>query len=128
MGSPASLGGPRHFLLHEQYTVLDEGEYFCITYIETENDRNPYAITMGTTAQHARHFRGSETLRREHARSKDIEPDPRLARDWEGVAWPSAAGAQPRAVGPAALAASFLPFPGIDLLDVYRFLDRRKRR
>ena len=93
-----------------------------------ENDRNPYAITLGTTAEHARHFRGSETLRREHARSKDVEPDPRLVREWEGVAWPSAAershvlSALPRSQQ------SFLPFPGIDLLDVYRFLDRRRRR
>ena len=127
-GARQAWGAHGHFLLHEQYTVLDEGEYFCITYIETENDRNPYAITLGTTAQHARHFRGSETLRREHARSKDIEPDPRLARDWEGVAWPSAAERSHVLSALPPSQRSFLPFPGIDLLDVYRFLDRRKRR
>ena len=116
-----------NFLLHEQYTVLDDGEYFCLTYIETENDRNPYAVTLGTTAGHARRFRGSETLRREHARASDVQPDPHLVSEWEGVAWPSAAqrshvlSALPPSLG------SFLPFPGIDLLDVYRFLDRRRR-
>ena len=127
-GARQAWGAHGHFLLHEQYTVLDGGEYFCITYIETENDRNPYAITLGTTAQHARHFRGSETLRREHARSKDIEPDPRLARDWEGLAWPSAAERSHVLSALPPSQRSFLPFPGIDLLDVYRFLDRRKRR
>ena len=117
-----------HFLLHEQYTVLDVGEYFCITYIETENDRNPYAITLGTPAQHARHFRGSETLRREHARSRDIQPDPRLVDEWEGVAWPSAAQRSHVLSALPPSQQSFLPFPGIDLLDVYRFLDRRRQR
>ncbi len=116
------------FLLHEQYTVLDEGEYFCITYIETENDRLPHAVTLGTTADNAGYFRGSETLRREHARARDVQPDDELMREWETVAWPSAAqrshvlSALPPSSG------SFLPFPGIDLLDVYRFLERRRRR
>ncbi len=121
----AASGG---FLLHEQYTVLDDGEYFCITYIETENDRSPHAVTLGTTAGNAGFFRGSETLRREHARARDVQPDAELVSEWEGVAWPSAAqrshvlSALPPSLG------SFLPFPGIDLLDVYRFLDRRRRR
>ncbi len=116
-----------HFLLHEQYTVLDDGEYFCMTYIETENDRIPYAVTLGTTKAEAHWFRGSETLRREFARTRDVQPDPSLVKEWQGVAWPSAAqrshvlSALPPSLG------SFLPFPGIDLLDVYRFLDKRRR-
>ncbi len=115
------------FLLHEQYTVTDEGEFFCVTYIETETDRNPHAITLGTTAEHARWFRGSDTLRREYARARDIEPDPRLVQEWEGVAWPSAAERSHvlSALPPARR--EFSPFPGIDLLDVYRFCDRQRR-
>ena len=127
-GARQAWGAQGHFLLHEQYTVLDAGEYFCITYIETENDRNPYAITLGTTAQHAAHFRGSETLRREHARSRDVQPDPRLVSEWEGVAWPSAAERSHVLSALPPSQRSFVPFPGIDLLDVYRFLDRRRRR
>ena len=127
-GARQAWGAQGHFLLHQQYTVLDAGEYFCITYIETENDRNPYAITLGTTAQHARHFRGSETLRREHARAKDILPDSRLVSEWEAVAWPSAAERSHVLSALPPSRRSFVPFPGIDLLDVYRFLDRRRRR
>ena len=127
-GARQAWGARGHFLLHEQFTVLDDGEYFCVTYIETENDRNPYAITLGTAAQHARCFRGSETLRREHARSKDVEPDPELVREWEGVAWPSAAERSHVLSALPPSLRSFLPFPGIDLLDVYRFLDRRRHR
>ena len=127
-GARQAWSAQGHFLLHEQYTVLDEGEYFCMTYIETETDRNPYAITLGTTAEQARNFRGSETLRREHARSKDIQPDPRLVSEWEGIAWPSAAERSHVLSALPPSQRSFLPFPGIDLLDVYRFLDRQKRR
>ena len=127
-GARQAWGAVGHFLLHEQYTVLDAGEYFCLTYIETENDRNPYAITLGTTVDHARHFRGSETLRREHARSKDIAPDPRLVREWEQAAWPSAAERSHVLSALPPSQRSFVPFPGIDLLDVYRFLDRQRRR
>ncbi|MCY4663168.1 MAG: helix-turn-helix domain-containing protein [Acidimicrobiaceae bacterium] len=127
-GARQAWGAVGHFLLHEQYTVLDVGEYFCITYIETEHDRYPYAITLGTTVEHAQHFRGSETLRREHARSRDIEPDPRLVREWEQVAWPSAAERSHVLSALPPSQRSFVPFPGIDLLDVYRFLDRQKRR
>ncbi len=127
-GARQAWGAQGHFLLHEQYTVLDAGEYFCITYIETENDRHPYAITLGTTVGQARHFRGSETLRREHARSRDIEPDPRLVREWEQAAWPSAAERSHVLSALPPSQRSFVPFPGIDLLDVYRFLDRQRRR
>ena len=127
-GARQAWGAQGHFLLHEQYTVLDVAEYFCITYIETEHDRNPYAITLGTTAEHAQHFRGSETLRREHARSRDIQPDPRLVREWEEVAWPSAAERSHVLSALPPSQRSFVPFPGIDLLDVYRFLDRQRRR
>lgn len=115
------------FLLHEQYTVTDNGEYFCITYIETETDRTPHAISLGTRADHARHFRGHDTLRREFARTTESDADARLVEDWRGVAWPSAAE---RSHVLSALPPSdreFSPFPGIDLLDVYRFLDRQRR-
>lgn len=115
------------FLLHVQYTVVDDGEFLCISYIETETDKNPYAITLGTTAEQAHYFRGSDTLRREHARSRDIEPDPALTREWEPISWPSAAershvlSALPRSQQ------SFSAFPGVDILDVYRFLERQRR-
>ena len=126
-GARQAWGARGHFLLHEQYTVLDDGEYFCITYIETENDRNPYAITLGTSARHARRFRGSETLRRAHARRADIQPDPELERAWADVAWPSAAERSHVLSALPSSQRSFVPFPGIDLLDVYRFLERRRR-
>ena len=126
-GSRQAWNAHGSFLLHEQYTVTDGGEFFCVTYIETETDRNPYAVTLGTRAELASVFRGSDTLRREFARSREIRPDPALVQEWEGVAWPSAAErSHVLSILPPS-ARSFSPFPGIDVLDVYRFLERQRR-
>lgn len=112
------------FALHYQYTNTDAGEFWCVTYLET--DGSPSAITLGTTAEHARSFRGHNTLRRVSARTEDTRSDPKLISRWEGVAWPSATershvlSALPPSQRP------FTPFPGVDLHDVYRFLDRQR--
>ena len=115
------------FLLHYQYTTTDAGEYWCVTFIESATERLPHAITLGTTAEHAGAFRGSDTLKRVNGRSSDNAPDPALVSRWEGVAWPSAAershvlSALPPSSRP------FTPYPGVDMIDVYRFLDRQAR-
>jgi transcriptional regulator with XRE-family HTH domain len=112
------------FSLHYQYTVTDDGGFWCVTYLET--DGSPSAITLGTTAEHAKHFRGHNTLRRVSARSEDTRPDPSLVTRWEGVAWPSATershvlSALPPSQRP------FTPFPGVDVHDVFRFLERQR--
>lgn len=114
------------FSLHYQYTSTDAGEFWCVTYLDTDGSGS--ALTLGTTAEHARYFRGHNTLRRVNARSADNRPDPALIARWDGVAWPSAAershvlSALPPSERP------FSPYPGVDLIDVYRFLDRQRRR
>jgi transcriptional regulator with XRE-family HTH domain len=113
------------FSLHYQYTQTDRGEFWCVTYLETEASQ--HAITVGTTGAHAKYFRGSNTLRRVNARTIDNQPDPELIARWQGVAWPSASE---RSYVMSALPASqraFTPVPGVDLVDVYRFLDRQAR-
>jgi predicted transcriptional regulator/DNA-binding XRE family transcriptional regulator len=126
-GSRQAWNAHGSFLLHSQFTVCDQGEYFCTTYIETETDRSPHAISLGTTAAYASVFRGADTLRREFARGSEIEPDPQLVGEWRDIAWPSAAerGHVLSALPPSER--EFSPFPGIDLLDVYRFLERQRR-
>jgi len=126
-GSRQAWNATGSFLLHSQYTVADDGEFFCTTYIETETDRTPHSISLGTPARFAHRFRGSDTLRREYAREREIQPDPLLMEQWLGHAWPSAAE---RSHVLSALPPSkreFSPFPGIDLHDVYRFLERQRR-
>lgn len=126
-GSRQAWNAHGSFLLHGQYTVTDAGEFFCITYIETETDRSPHAISLGTPSAYAGHFRGNDTLRREYARSTDIEPETRLVEEWRDIAWPSAAERSHVLSAMPPSDRRFTPFPGIDLLDVYRFLDRRRR-
>jgi len=125
-GSRQAWNSTGSFLLHSQYTVMQDGEFFETTYIETETQRHPYAITYGTTAEHAGRFRGSTTLRREYARERELEPDPMLVEQWADAAWPSAAE-RTHVLTALPNQRDFSPFPGVDLIDVYRFLERQRR-
>lgn len=126
-GARQAWGASDSFLLHYQHTTTDRGDYWCVTYVETATERTPHAITLGTSAAHAAVFRGSDTLKRVNARLADNHPDPTLIDRWDGVAWPSAAE---RSYVLSALPPSsrpFTPYPGVDMIDVYRFLDRQSR-
>jgi XRE family transcriptional regulator, fatty acid utilization regulator len=112
------------FLLHYQFTVTDNGDYWCVTYTETSNTRTPFAVTLGSTAEDAVWFRGGDTMRRLDARQASNTVDPELIARWQGVAWPSAAERSHVLSALPAGGRPFSPFPGVDLIDVYRFLDR----
>ncbi len=115
----------KNFLMHYQHTVTDGGDWWCATYIEDASN-NPYAVSVGTTSQLAKRFRGGDTIRRLDARSAHITPDPDLVTRWEDVAWPSAAQRSHVLTALPASSGEFTPFPGVDLVDVYRFLDRQR--
>ncbi len=112
-------------LLHYQRTVMDDGDYWCVTYIENATERTPYAVTLGCRVEHAEAFRGGDTLRRVDARGGDEQADEDLLQRWEGVAWPSASERSFVLTALPSAAREFTPFPGIDLMDVYRFLERQ---
>lgn len=115
------------FSLHYQLTDTPTGTYWCVTNIETDGP-SVDAITLGTPASHARFFRSSP----EPVRAVSSCPDPACCRQppgevagrWEGKAWPSARDRSHFVSGLPSDAASFNPFPGVDLSDVYSFLDR----
>jgi transcriptional regulator with XRE-family HTH domain len=113
------------FMLHYQHTITDGGEWWCATYIEDASN-NPYAVSIGTTSELATHFRGGDTIRRLDARSSRTAPDPELVERWEPVAWPSAAQRSHVLTALPPSSGEFSPFPGVDLVDVYRFLDRQR--
>ncbi|MEE9416027.1 MAG: helix-turn-helix domain-containing protein [Acidimicrobiales bacterium] len=113
------------FLLHYQHTTTDNGDFWCATYIENVADKSPYAITIGTSAEFAHRFRGGDTIRRINARNSDIQPDPDMVERWSEVAWPSASQRSHVLTALPAGSQDFTPFPGVDLVDVYRFLDRQ---
>ena len=49
-----------------------------------------------------------------------------LVEQWSGHAWPSAAE-RTHVLTALPSQREFSPFPGIDLIDVYRFLERQRR-
>ena len=117
------------FSLHYQYTDTPSGKYWCVTHVEA--DRVPYhAVTIGTTADQAKWFRGSDTKRfsTSHCPDKDCcnTPRPSVRQHWQGVAWPSARDRSNVSSGLPLPARSFSRFPGVDMVEVYEFLERQE--
>jgi predicted transcriptional regulator/transcriptional regulator with XRE-family HTH domain len=115
------------YSLHYQYTETVAGTFWCATHIGVERERGD-AVTIGTVAAAAHWFRGSDTTRRAVSRC----PDPSCCRRphgeavgrWEGVAWPSARDHSHFVSGLPTDTVVFSPHPGVDLTEVYSFLDR----
>jgi hypothetical protein len=91
--------------------------------VDPGRDRG-FAITLGTTYEHSRWFRGRDTVTRVSSRCPDGDccqrPPAALAARWGGMAWPSA-----RAHAHILSALPTGSFPGVDETDVYEFLDSR---
>ncbi len=110
------------FAIHYQYTDTPAGTFFCSTHVEA--GRHPqHAVTVGVRFEDARWFRGWDTDRRALSRCPEgpccRQPPAELAAAWAGYAWPQA-----RAHSHVLAALPAGTFPGVDLTDVYEFLDR----
>jgi transcriptional regulator with XRE-family HTH domain len=115
------------YSLHYQYTETVGGTFWCATHIGVEHERGD-AVTVGTAAAHAHWFRGSDTPRHAVSRCPDPQcchrPAEEAVQRWEGVAWPSARDHSHFVSGLPTDTVVFSPHPGVDLTDVYSFLDR----
>jgi XRE family transcriptional regulator, fatty acid utilization regulator len=115
------------YSLHYQYTETPTGTFWCATHIGVERERGD-AVTVGTVEDSAHWFRGSDTTRRRLSSCPDPaccrRPPADGARRWEGVAWPSARDHSHFVSGLPTDTVVFSPHPGVDLTDVYGFLDR----
>jgi predicted transcriptional regulator/transcriptional regulator with XRE-family HTH domain len=115
------------FAMYYQYTDTVAGEFWCATHVEVEGTRGD-AVTLGTTGEYARWFRGSDTARRATSRCPDpkccSEPPPEQVTRWAGAVWPSARDHSQFVSGLPTDTVTFDPYPGVDLSDVYSFLDR----
>jgi XRE family transcriptional regulator, fatty acid utilization regulator len=118
------------YSLHFQYTETVAGTFWCVTHLGVERDRGD-AITLGTAAGSAKWFRGSGTTRHTESRCPDPaccrRPPAAAVRRWEGMAWPSARDHSHFVSGLPTDTVVFSPHPGVDLTDVYSFLDRHSR-
>lgn len=115
----------QNFMMHYQHTTTDRGDWWCATYIE-DASKNPHAVSVGTTSELAARFRGGDTIRKLDARSETTSGDPELIERWKNVAWPSAAQRNYALTALPSANGEFTPFPGIDVVDVYRFLERQR--
>ena len=120
-GAHTVFRSPEKFDIHYQWCDTPAGTYWSSSHVEP--DEQPYhAITVGTTFEGARFFRGRNATLRTTSTCPDEaccrRPAPVLAARWGGYAWPSA---RVRSHVLAALPAG--TFPGVDLQDVYSFLE-----
>ncbi|MEO7836407.1 MAG: helix-turn-helix domain-containing protein [Acidimicrobiales bacterium] len=125
-GTRQAFGSLDHFAEHAQYTTTPAGRFWCTTHIEI--DRQPHeAITIGTTADNARWFRGHATTNEAVSQCPDgpccRRPSLERASRWNGCAWPWVRVPVHVLAGLPAGA-----FPGADLSEVYDFLDRHAPR
>jgi predicted transcriptional regulator len=119
------------YSMHYQYTETVAGTFWCATHIEVDRPRGD-AVTIGTTEANAHWFRGSGTTRRLVSRCPDPDcchrPPVAAVRRWEGVAWPSARDHSHFVSGLPTDTVEFSSHPGVELTDVYAFLDRHNGR
>ena len=111
-----------HYPGYQQYTDTPQGTYFCWSQ-QVVHPGGSFAVTVGVPYLHSRWFRGRDTTARTVSRCPDpsccTDPPAPLARRWSRMAWPSA-----RAQSHVLAAVPPGAFGGVDLTEVYAFLDR----
>ncbi len=126
-GTRQAFHSDEAFDMHYQWTETDRGDFWCVTYIEPDRSP-PHAVTVGTDADQAQFFRGSETEHRTVSKCPSPsccrEPRSSQSQRWRGAAWPSARDRSQILSGLPAERPSFSKFPGVDMVEVYQFLDR----
>ncbi len=110
------------FAIHYQYTDTPAGTYWCSTHVEAGREPH-HAVTVGVRFDDAQWFRGRDTDRRSVSLCPDESccrrPSSEHAGRWDGAVWPS-----PRAHSHVLAALPAGTFPGVDLTEVYDFLER----
>ena len=107
---------------YHQYSDKPAGTYWCTSSIQV-TPSGSFSVSLGTTFEDARWFRGRDTKKRFKSTCPDEwccrRPSDALASRWDGMAWPSAQ------LNSSLLAA--IPtgtFTGVDRVGVYDFLER----
>lgn len=108
-----------------QYTDTPTGTFWCTSQLERGHG-GIYSVSVGVPYAHVKWFRGRETTLRARSRCPDPtccrQPDDEVAQKWSGHVWPSA-----RAHSHLLAALPPGTFPGVDEVDVFRFLEGHAR-
>jgi len=109
------------FSPYHQYTDKPNGTFWCTSSIQT-TATGAFSVSVGTPFAHVKWFRGRDTERRRQSRCPDPSccqrPSEELAARWADYAWPSA-----RLNSSLLAAMPNASFTGVDLTEVYEFLD-----
>ncbi len=112
--------------IHAQFIDTPRGTFFELAHLLADDPRS-HAVTLGTTFESSRFFRGRDTDIQIASTCPALEccqrPSPETAARWEGRAYASV-HEQPQLL--AVLPAGTVP--GVDLPTVYEFLDDRTSR
>ncbi|MDR1825548.1 MAG: helix-turn-helix domain-containing protein [Bifidobacteriaceae bacterium] len=107
---------------YAQYTDTPVGTFWDTSHIKRAKD-GVFSVSVGCRFDDARFFLGRDTRHRMRSGCPDPNccqlPPPDLEAEWKAAAWPSA---RPHSSVLTAMPAG--AFPGVDLTDVYEFLDR----
>ena len=110
------------FSPYHQYTDKPAGTYWCTSSIQS-TATGTFSVSVGTPFAHVKWFRGRDTTRRHTSRCPDPtccqKPPVELASRWAEHAWPSA-----RLNSSLLAAMPSATFTGVDLTEVYEFLDQ----
>jgi transcriptional regulator with XRE-family HTH domain len=108
--------------VRHQYTDTPEGTFWCVTVREAGREPE-HAVTVGVRFADAKYFRGRETRERTASRCPDQpccrEPAAEIAQRWDGNARPL-----PSSHSHVLAALPVGTFPGVDMSEVYEFLDQ----
>ena len=109
------------FSPYHQYTDKPNGTYWCTSSIQSTASGS-FSVSVGTPFVHVKWFRGRDTPVRRVSTCPDPSccrrPPAALAERWEEAAWPSA-----RLHSSLLAAMPTGTFTGVDLTEVYEFLD-----
>lgn len=117
----AAFGRTNRTTEFHQLTDTAAGTFWCSTQTGRA-DADDFSITVGVRFADSKHFRGRDTARRADATAPEDAADAASAERWEGKSWPSAR-MHAHVLAP-------LPsgtFPGVDDVELYRFLDEHAR-
>jgi predicted transcriptional regulator len=108
---------------YAQFTDTPNGAFWATSHLKTAKD-GLFSVSVGCRIENAKWFQGGDTPIRLRSDCPAPEccqvPPPDLAEEWKGWAWPAA---RPHSSVLAAMPTG--AFPGVDLTDVYEFLERQ---
>lgn len=123
-GTRQAFFSDTRYTIHYQYTDTSAGSFWCATFVESDKEQVA-AITVGARFEDAKWFRGWNTERKSVSNCPNgqccRQVSETMAEHWNGYAW---ASVRPNSHVLAAMPVETIP--GVDMVEIYEFLDRQE--